>query len=205
MEQIMEKCKNTKILGAIGVICLALGVILPYLKFSFLGFSESISLFGYWEGKVIILLVIANTLFIFKDFVKKYVPQFFTSPMGKAIENANEKMSLIPTILSAVFAIYLYNSLDLDSSYIKYGIGFWVLWIGIASLIAYAILYKGSNTTANVGTAVPPVQSTNAPVVNPTIQSSTPVNNGAPIKFCANCGNKIDETTNKCTSCGTQY
>ena len=140
----MEKLKNTKILGGIGLICMFLGTILPYFNISLLGYTKSISLIGYWEGKVIIALIIANLLFIFKDFIEKYIPQMFNSGIGRMIEKANAKLVIIPTILSAAFAIYMIVNINVDSSYIKYGIGFYVLWIGIISLLAYSFIYKGN-------------------------------------------------------------
>ena len=67
MKSIIEKCRTTKILGAIGIVGLILGTIMPYVKYNFFGYQYSISLWGYWEGKVIMILAIANLLFIFKE------------------------------------------------------------------------------------------------------------------------------------------
>lgn len=138
----MEKIKNTRILSMIGLLCLFLGVILPYFTFSFLGIKQSIALWSYWEGKVMMILIVANVLFIFKDYVEKYVPQLLNSTIGKKIQNANPKLAIIPTILVAVFAVYLYTKTDIDSNYIKHGLGFWSLWIGVICLVAHTFLYK---------------------------------------------------------------
>lgn len=73
----MEAIKNKRILALVGIICLFIGTITPYFKVSLLGYSYSISLWKYWEGKVIVALIIANTMFIFKDYLQKYVPQVF--------------------------------------------------------------------------------------------------------------------------------
>ena len=109
----MEIIKNKRILAIVGLVCLLLGTIMPYFTFSFLGYSQSISLWGYWEGKIILVLIIANGMFIFKDYIEKYVPQLFNSNLGKKIaEIDNPKYSLIPTILIVVFAIYLLTTLD---------------------------------------------------------------------------------------------
>ncbi len=210
MEQVMEKVKKTRVLGLIGIIGLILGTILPYIKVSLFGYSQTLSLWKYWEGKVIILLAVLNTMFIFKDYIKQYVPQLFNSPFGKWIENANDKMSLIPTVLSAVFAIYLYSELSGEmGSYLKYSVGFYVLWASIACLVAFSFLYKGNGeATVQAGTtptqpmqppaatpvAPQPVQT--APVQQPTAMPAT--------KFCPNCGNKVDANINQCPTCGSQ-
>lgn len=143
MNNIIEKIRNTRILAIIGIIGLFLGTMFTYVKFSVFGYSYKISLWGYWEGKIVILLAIATTLFIFKDVIQKFLPSLFDKGVGRKIaELDNPKLAIIPTILSAVLAIYLYITLDIDTSYASYGLGFYAIWIGVISLIAYAILYK---------------------------------------------------------------
>lgn len=223
MEQVMEKVKKTKILALIGAIGLALSIFLPYVKVSIWGLSESVSLLDYWEGKVILLLVILDALFLFKDSVKKYVPQLSNTPVGKWLENANLKFSLIPTGLSAALAFIRYSNLsDEMGSYLKFSFGFFVLWASIACLVAFVFLYQGngdnvaqtSNSTQPVApAAVTPVatQGTiaqSAPVapISPQVQ---PEELSAPsavptTKFCKYCGTKIDATATQCPSCGSQ-
>ncbi len=209
MDQVMEKLKKTRILALIGIIGLILGTILPYIKVSLFGYSQTLSLWKYWEGKVIILLAVLNTMFIFKDYIKQYVPQMFNSPFGKWIENANDKMSLIPTVLSAVFAIYLYSELSGEmGSYLKYSVGFYVLWASIACLVAFSFLYKGNGEVAvqaQVGaTPTQPMQPT-APVAPQPVQATPMQQPTAPAsKFCPNCGNKVDANVNQCPTCGSQ-
>jgi len=141
----MEAIRNKRILALIGIISLVLGTLLPYYTFSFWGYTESISLWGYWEGKVVLSLIVANALFIFKDWLEQYVPQVFNSGIGRKIANVdNPKLSLIPTILIIAFVIYLYNTLEVDSEFIKNGIGFYLLWIGVIALVGHAIFYKGN-------------------------------------------------------------
>mgnify|MGYP004503072777 FL=1 len=142
MNNIIEKCKKTRILGAIGIAGLVLGTIMPYVKYNIWGYKYSISLWGYWEGKIIMLLALANLLFIFKDLVKKYVPSLFNSNIGKKIQDCdNPKFSLIPTVIAAVFAIYMTSTLGMKS-FKYYNIGFYAMWIGTISLVAYAFLHK---------------------------------------------------------------
>lgn len=142
MNRIIEKCRNTRILGAIGIAGLVLGTIMPYVRYSFFGYKYSISLWGYWEGKIIMLLALANLLFIFKDLVEKYVPFLFNNWIGKKVQDCdNPKFSLIPTVLVSIFTIYLTYTLGV-SSFKYYNIGFYVMWIGTISLVAYAFLHK---------------------------------------------------------------
>lgn len=187
----MDKLKNTRILGGIGIIALLLGVILPYVKFSFLGYSQTISLWGYWEGKIMILLILANTLFIFKDYVERYVPQLFNSNIGQKIKNANEKLVLVPTILVVIFAIYLYTTIDVDSKYLEHGLGFWLLWIGVILLVAHCFIYKKTISSD--------FNSQNQQSLNNNI-----TNGNANTKRCPSCGNICSTQSDRCVMCGNQ-
>lgn len=145
MNNIIEKFKTTRILATIGIIGLILGTIMPYVKYNIFGYKYSISLWGYWEGKIVMILAIANLLFIFKDIVEKYMPKLFDTDIGKKIQNLdNPKYSLVPTVLVAIFAIYLTTTLSI-SSFKYYNIGFYSLWIGVICLVAYAIVHKNNN------------------------------------------------------------
>lgn len=143
MNNILEKIKNTRLLAGIGIISLFLGTILPYISYkSWLG-NISLSLWGYWEGKIILVLVIANLIFIFRDIVEKYVPKLFDTKIGMKIKNINNpKASLVPTILATILAIYLHTQLDFGFE--NYGLGFYLLWIGVISLVAYAFINKNN-------------------------------------------------------------
>lgn len=143
MNNILEKCKNTRILATIGIVGLILGTMLTYVKFSLWGYSQSVSLWGYWEGKIVLILALANGLLIFRDMVEKYVPSLFNTGFGKKLANiTNPKASLVPTALAVIFTIYLHSTLDISSEYASYGLGFYSLWVGAISLVAYAILHK---------------------------------------------------------------
>ena len=140
----MDNLKNKRILALVGIVCLFLGTIMPYFKVSVLGFSYSISLWKYWEGKIILILIIANAMFIFKDYIKKYIPQMFNSGFGKMIDDANSKLSIIPVILIIAITLYLTFGIKVDSKYIKFGLGLYILWIGVIALVCHAIFYKGA-------------------------------------------------------------
>lgn len=145
MKNIIEKMKTTKILGAIGIAGLVLGIITPYVKYNIFGYIYKITLWNYWQGKVIFLLALANLLFIFKDLVEKYVPFLFDNWIGRRVQECkNPKFSLIPTVLSAIFAVYITSVLGIET-FKYYNIGFYAMWIGTICLVAYAFLHKSED------------------------------------------------------------
>lgn len=144
MNNMLDKLKNTRLLAGIGIAGLILGTMLSYVSYSIWGYSYDISLWDYWEGKIILLIAIANLLFIFKDFVEKYIPSLFNTNIGKKIKDINNpKASLVPTIAAAAFALYLTSKLDVNFS--NYSLGFYSLWVGVVCLVAYAIIHKNDN------------------------------------------------------------
>lgn len=204
----MEAIKNKRILALVGIICLFIGTITPYFKFSLLGYSYSISLWKYWEGKVIVALIIANTMFIFKDYLQKYVPQVFNSSLGQKIENASPKLAIVPTILVVAFVIYLTAHLDVASEYLKHGLGFYALWIGVVGLVGHVIFYKKPVQTEQ------PMNNQQQPVYNNQPQNNyqqpvqqQPMNNETPqnVKYCPKCGNKVDQSATTCFMCGNNF
>lgn len=205
----MEKLKNTRILGLIGIICSLLGIFLPYVTITFFA-TISVKLWGYLEGKIMLLLTLANFLFIFKDYAKKYIPKVFDTSFGAAIEKANPKLSLIPTGLVVLLAIYLSNGdIGFGNDYVKYGLGFWTLWGGAICLVAHAILYKG---TVSVENTVEPINS-NTTIINndqtivqqPEMPQVQPQNVDNNVKYCSACGNKCNAADTKCTMCGKDF
>lgn len=144
MNNVLDKLKNTRLLAGIGVACMILGTMFSYVSYNIWGYSYDISLWDYWEGKIILLIAVANLLFIFKDFVEKYIPSLFNTSIGKKIKDINNpKASLVPTILGAIFAVYLTSKLDVSFS--NYSLGFYSLWIGVICLVAYAIIHKNND------------------------------------------------------------
>lgn len=142
MEKVKEKVMHTKILAAIGIACMILGIFFAYVKVSLWGFSQSISLLKYWEGYVILVLALVNILIIFKANVEKFLPKMFKGKFGQfLVKIENQKFSLIPTGLVAVLVIYL-HSVVMTSSYIHYGLGFYLILIGIILLAVYPFIYK---------------------------------------------------------------
>ena len=49
--------------------------------------------------------------------------------------------AIIPTFLAAAFAIYLTLQLGIDS-FKYYNIGFYLMWLGTISLIAFSLVHK---------------------------------------------------------------
>ena len=194
----MEVIKNKRILALVGIAGLILGCFLPYYTISLFGYTQSISLWGYWEGKIVLVLTLANALFIFQDFIEKYVPQLFNNWVGNLVQKAkNPKFALVPTILVAVFAISLIIRLDVDSDYIKYGLGFWVLWIGIIALIGHAIFYKKQNVQSVQPQQTVNYQQVQQPMQQPQIDPNK--------KFYPHCRNQVDANAETCFMCGNKF
>ena len=207
----LEQLKNKRYLGAAGLILLFLGTILPYYQYSFLGYSIKICLHKYLEGKIVMALIVANLLFIFKDFVENYVPQMFNSNMGSKIKNANPKLSILPTILIAAFVIILFLRVDLGTS-LKHGFGFFTLWLGVICLVLHSFIYKKSNEMTNYSKQAnynqAPVNSNvtiidNQQSINNQQIMSNNINSN--VKYCPGCGNQCDVTANNCPMCGRSF
>ena len=144
MNNILDKMKNTRLLAGIGIACMILGTMFSYVSYSVFGYNYDIALWDYLEGKIILIIAIANLLFIFKDFVEKYIPSLFNTGIGRKIKDINNpKASLVPTFLGAGFALYL--TLKLDVSFSNYSLGFYSMWVGVICLVAYAILHKNND------------------------------------------------------------
>lgn len=203
----MEKLRNTRILGAIGIIALFLGVILPYYQINLFGYSYKITLWGYLEGKIVMILAVANFLFIFKDLIEKYVPQMFNSNLGRKIQNANPKFSIIPTILIVAFVVILFFRLDIDTT-LNHGLGFYTLWFGVICLILHTFIYKKSNVVkdqqynynSNSTNSNVTILNCNEPANNMVTNQPANVN----VKCCPYCGNQCDQNVNQCFMCGKQ-
>ena len=178
----MDKLKNTRILALVGSIAIFLGIILPYFTITIFGFKRSVSLWGYWEGKIAMILLLTNVAYIFRDYVDKYVPQLFDKiPNGDKIRTANPKLAIIPVIAIALFGIYLLTEVQ-SSDYLKYGLGFYSLWLGIIALVAHTFICKVDVTktviaqeNASVQAAIP-----DSPIM---AQSVSNINTQEPVSY----------------------
>lgn len=147
----MEKLKNTKLLGIIGVVVTIIGLFLPFATVTAKAFgikhSESIT-YIQADGIYVLILAVVTLLMIFSDKLSEKVAFF------KKISNM--KVVLAPVILSAIILIFdMINAADaigdVSSSLVKaevsYGIGLWVLWIGLIATAVFPFLYKKSENS----------------------------------------------------------
>lgn len=206
----MEVIKNKKILALVGIVALIMSTFLPYVTIKVWGYSDSLSLWGYIEGKLILVLTLANALFIFKDWIEKYIPALFNNGIGRLVEKANNpKFSLIPTILAAALAIYLFTSLDVDSEYLSYGLGFYLLWIGVIALVGHAIFYKGDKQTVQPTYTQSYEQQpmnqtyTQQPMNQNYTQQPTMMDNDK--KYCPHCRSQVNADATACFMCGNKF
>lgn len=146
----MDIIKNKKVLAIAGLVSLFLGIVLPYYSVEVWGYKQTIAVFKYWPGKLVLALIVLNILVIFKNEIKRFIPKIYEVSIGKKIDEGGQKYSLVPTILSVACIIYLTIDLHVDSSYVKNGLGFYLLWVGVALLVAHAFIYKEKNIESNV-------------------------------------------------------
>ncbi len=152
----MEKLKSTKLLGIIGAIVTIIGLFLPFATVTAKAFgikhSESIT-YIQADGLYVLLLAVITLLMIFSDKLSEKVA-FFR-------KISNMKLVLVPTVLAAIILIFdMINAADvvgdvstsLVSAEISYGIGLWVLWIGLIATAIFPFIYKKDETTTSVKT-----------------------------------------------------
>ena len=231
MEKIKETIKNKKILALIGVIGNILGMILPFYTISFFGYTSSSSIIDYWVGVVLLIFVILCGIVIFSDVIKTKLPQVFNNQIGKTIEKFNNpKFAFVPSGAVVLYLIYLISKTSDFLDYFNFGIGFYLLLLGILGFIGHAIFYKGNNNIQTQNAINNQNIPNNIPQQTNTFNNSTPqvennnvqfnnlnqntqnfekeqvqsTNNFQP-KFCPNCGTKLNENTTLCTNCGKQF
>lgn len=238
MKEILNKflnlSKNTRFLAVLGLTCSFLCIFFNYIKYTVLGLAVKIKLIEFLEGKLMILLIILNLMFIFKDYVKKYVPKLFENNIGRKIYNINnQKWILIPVGLSVIFAFVVKGETKTEFLNTTYGLGFYLMWLGVISLVAYAFIYKNDkiktldatpkqsgNTNAQSSVSLgsianQEIQASSNPnqenVANTAIeQSISQVSNQSVAeeqahKFCVNCGTKCEKSAVKCPACGKDF
>ena len=232
MNEILNKTlklsKNTRFLAALGLACSFLCIFFTYVKYTVLGMAVKIKLIDFFEGKLLILLILLNLMFVFKDYVKKYLPKLFQNNLGKKIENINDqRLTLIPTILMVIFAFVVKGETKVEFLNIKYGLGFFLMWLGVISLVIYAFIYKNNNikvlekminnTTPSNKANVNSVNSSNTQSISQNNNITTNINITEPNpnqvtnetikeqKTCINCGSKSPSSALKCIACGKEF
>lgn len=153
MNKFLDLCKKTNLLGLVGAIISVVAVFLPYVTatVSIFGISstQSVNALSGWEGWVILVVMIITLVSLFEEYIKKAAPKFFDSAFGKKFEIVNKPKSAIAAAVIIVICnvFTLIQSGNVSSSYgsfakVGMGIGFFLLFVGAAFLIAYAILSK---------------------------------------------------------------
>lgn len=138
MKKILDKIRNTKILGIIGNVVVILALFMPIItvESEIIGFKQSTQYIS-GDGKILLVLSIINLIVIFAD---KISPKFF-----KGLTNI--KITAIPTIIEIIILINLTakggdNVMDYNYVTTYWGIGFYLMWIGVILSIICPFVYK---------------------------------------------------------------
>lgn len=210
MKEILNKyiklSKETRILAIVGLTCLFICLFLTYIKYTIQGLAVKVKLISFLEGKLMILLILLSAMFIFKDYVKKYIPKLFENNIGNKIYNINDqRWTLIPTCLTVIFSFVVNGKSEIEFLNTTHGLGFYCLWLGIIALVLYAFIYKNEKIKV-IETINTDTRQTN----NQTINIASEVNTTTPVeqntaKTCMNCGTKTDHKAVKCPACGKEF
>ena len=143
----MNVLKEKKYLGMAGAILVIIGLFLPFItvSVSFLGVSNSQSTSwigtGGLDAILVLILSVVALLIIFSDKLADKVAFF-----GKL---KNQKLTLIPTVLSALLLILSITQASSAMGIVgslgstSFGIGFWLIIVGLVACVAYPFIYKG--------------------------------------------------------------
>ena len=141
MELIMDKIKNTKILGIIGNVLVILALFLPtaVIKADILGVKESLQYIK-GDGKILLVLSIINLIIIFADKIPLSFLKGFTNVKVTAIS------TIIEIIILINFSVKGGDAL-VGNAYIKssWGIGFYLMWVGVVVSMLCPIIYREKN------------------------------------------------------------
>lgn len=138
MDKVLSVLKSTKILGIVGSILLIIGTLFPFYTVSFLGIKASVKLIENTTGKIMLIVGIISLAMIFIDFIISKIPE------GKAtflLNLRNQKLILIPAAIALILLIVSANQDTYGLG--KLAFGFYLLLIGIITLVAYPFMYKG--------------------------------------------------------------
>ena len=139
---ISDQLKNTRVLAGIGLVVMLIGTILPYIKtYSLNGIPKTSLLLEYWEGKIVLILLIANLIFLFKDYVEKYIPSLLNVTVWKKISILKYQYAMLPSIIATIFILEL--TINRNAGFAMFSTGFYTLWLGVICIIIYLIINKG--------------------------------------------------------------
>lgn len=144
---ILNKMKTTRILGIIGLILTYIGLMIPFAGIEVWGYeSTSAYMEVYDNGKGVMLLWLLTVIIMYSDIIAANWPR------GEKIMSLlkNQKAVLVPCVISLIILIAttvcLFSDYDDDVSLYP---GYFISWLGLISTVAYALLYKGNNSSNN--------------------------------------------------------
>ena len=143
---ILNKMKTTRILGIIGLVLIYFGLMIPFVGIEFWG-SDSVSAYMevYDNGKGVMLLWLLTIAIMYSDIIAANWPR------GKKIFSylKNQKLVVVPCIIA--FIILIATTACIYSDFDDYDVslypGYFLSWLGLIATTAYAILYKGNDST----------------------------------------------------------
>ena len=229
MEKVKELIESKRILALVGVLGSVLALILPFYTITFFGYTSSAAAIDSWVGIVLLIFVLLSGVVIFSNLIKSKFPEVLNNSVGKFIEKVNDpKFGFIPAVVVALFIIYLVSKTKEFLDVLDFGIGFYLMCLGVLCFIGHGIFYKGNKkvavqTMSNEQNMYNNVQTTiisNEPQVNSniettnTMQNTQSINNQTiqniepqpelPPKFCPNCGTKLTGDATSCFMCGKE-
>ncbi len=144
---ILEKIKTTRILGIIALVLLYGGLMLPFVGIEYKDTATAswVDQQLYDNGKGIMLLWILSVVLMFSDVIAANWPK------GSKIFSklTNPKILLIPVIITLIVLIVTQVKFFDDYDYFEDDIylypGYFLNWLGMIAMTAYAFLYKGNN------------------------------------------------------------
>ncbi len=229
MEKVKELIESKRILALVGVLGSVLGLILPFYTIIFFGYTSSAAAVDSWVGIVLLIFVLLSGVVIFSDLIKSKFPEVLNNSVGKFIEKVNDpKFGFVPAVVVALFIIYLVSKTKEFLDVLDFGIGFYLMCLGVLCFIGHGIFYKGNKkvavqTMSNEQNMYNNVQTTiisNEAQVNSnietanTMQNTQSINNQTiqniepqpelPPKFCPNCGTKLTGDATSCFMCGKE-
>lgn len=138
----MEKLRNTKTLGVIGNILIIISLFCTWavVGSESTGIKTTETFIHTKDGAVALILAIISLINIFAENIS---PKFF-----KGLTNV--KLTYISTIIQLLIVVnVLHGRLSISNTdkdiYVHFGLGFYLMCIGIVLLLVFPILYKKNN------------------------------------------------------------
>lgn len=146
---ILDKMKNTRILAIIALVLLYGGLMLPFVGIEYGDEAATASFVDdqlYDNGKGLMLLWLVSVALVFSDIIAanwKKGSKIFS-------KLTNPKILLIPVIIILIVLIItqvnFFDDYDWYDDYIYLYPGYYLNWLGMIAMTAYAFLYKGNKT-----------------------------------------------------------